>query len=79
MKQYAVETRFAFSGCFFIAAENKAQAREYAEKHCGLVLGRGIHTALPDDMADWEFPAHPEKTIGRISIKKEEQGYEQTP
>ena len=68
MKQYAVKTRFMFEGCFFINAENKAQAREYTEKHCGLVLGRGIHSSLPDDDVDWDFPVHPEIFTGKITL-----------
>ena len=66
MKQYAVKTRFVFEGCFLINAKNKMQAREYAEKHCGLVLGRDIHSSLPDDDVDWDFPVHPEKFTGRL-------------
>jgi len=73
MKQYSVITRFTFEGRFFITAKNKAQAREYAENHCGLVMNRGIHSSLPDDIVDWNFPVHPEKQTGKITLSKEVQ------
>ena len=68
MKQYSVKTKYVFEGSFFINAKDKAQAKEYVEKHCGLVMNRGIHTTLPDDTVDWDFPLHPEKVIGKISF-----------
>ena len=68
MKRYAVKTRFLFEGYFFISAENKAQAKEYVEKHCGVVLGRDIHSSLPDETVDWDFLMHPEKLTGRITL-----------
>jgi len=71
MKQFAVKTQFTFEGCFFIKAKNKIQAKEYAEKHCGLVLSRGIHSTLPDDIVDWDFPVHPEKVTGKVILSQE--------
>jgi hypothetical protein len=71
MKEYAIKTRFVFEGHFFIKAENKTQAKEYAEKHCGLVLNRGVHSTLPDDAVDWDFNLHPEKQIGKIRLIRE--------
>ena len=68
MKQYAIKTRFIFEGFFLINARNKEQAREYAEKHCGLVLGRGIHSSLPAEDVDWDFLVHPEKLIGKAKV-----------
>ena len=64
--KYAIKTRFVFGGTFFIEAESRAQAWEYVEQHCGLVLGGKIHSSLPDEEVDWQFPVHPEKIIGRI-------------
>jgi len=79
MKLYAVETRYIFKGSFYIRAENKAQAREYAEKQCGLVLGRGIYSTLSDEDVDWDFPVHPDKVVGSIrASRKQEKAYEQT-
>ena len=78
MNQYAVKTRFVFSGTFFIAARNKGEAKEHVEKHCGLVLGRSIHTTLPDEYADWDFPLHPDKKVIRVALSgKQEQANEQ--
>ena len=66
MGKYAVKTRFVFNGTFIITARNKEEAKEYVEKHCGFVLGGTIHSTLPDDTADWDFPIHPYKTITGI-------------
>ena len=66
-RHYAIKTRFSFTGTFFISACNRNEAREFVEKQCGLVMGRGIHTTLADEDADWDFPMHPDMTIGRIS------------
>ena len=60
---YTVPVRFVFRGEFKIQAASKAQAEEYAEKHCGLVLGGDIHSSLPDEMVNWDFPIHPEKIV----------------
>jgi hypothetical protein len=68
MKTFAVKTRFIFSGKFFVVAESKEQAAEYVDKHCGLVIGGDIHSTLPFDEVDWDFPVHPDTAIGRISV-----------
>jgi len=73
MKQYTVKTRFKFEGLFFVKAKNKMQAREYVNNHCGLVLNRGIHSSLSDEIVDWNFPVHPEKSIKTITQTQEEQ------
>jgi len=70
-KQYTVKTQFVFKGLFIVNAHDKKQAREYVDKHCGLVLNRGIHSSLPDDIVDWDFPIHPEKRICRIRVNNE--------
>lgn len=66
---YAVPTKFVFSGTFRIKAESQEQAEEYAEKHCGLVIGGDIHSSLPDEMVNWDFPVHPEKIIGHGKVE----------
>jgi len=66
MKTYIVKTKFVYDGVFYISADNKAEAREYVENNCGLVMGRGIHTTLPAETVDWEFPVHPDKSITKI-------------
>jgi hypothetical protein len=66
MMKYEVDTRFVFSGKFFIEAENREQAREYVDKHCCLVIGRDVQSTLSEDQVDWKFDVHPDKVIGRI-------------
>ena len=62
-KEYKVKTKFVFEGEFYIKAENKEQAKEYVQKHCGLVLGGDIHTSLTDEICNWNFNVHPDKII----------------
>jgi len=69
-RNYAVKTRFCLTGTFFIEARNKDEAKEFAKKHCGMVLGRGIHSTLPNETVDWNFPMHPDVTVGRVSLNK---------
>lgn len=61
-KIYTVKTKFVFDGEFQVAAESKAQAKEYVENHCGLCLGGNIHTTTPD-VLDWDFSVHPKKIV----------------
>jgi hypothetical protein len=65
-RKYAAKTRFVFTGTFFIAAGNRKQATEYVEKHCGLVIGGDIHSSLPDDEVDWDFPVQPDKAVLKV-------------
>ncbi len=69
MKTYKIPVKYVFSGTFEIKAESAPQAKEYAENHCGLVIGGDIHSSLPDDIVDWDFSAHPDKKIGKVRIK----------
>lgn len=55
MKQYEVKTRFVFNGTFRVKAENREEARENVERHCGMVMGGSIHTTLNDEDIDWDF------------------------
>lgn len=66
MKEYSVKVSFVFEGTFLIKASNKAEAREYAEKHCGMTIERGIHSSLPDEDVNWDFPVHPAKNIKSV-------------
>lgn len=61
---YDIPTKFIFSGTFRVKAESQEQAEEYVREHCGLTLGRDIHTTLPYDDVDWEFDVHSEKLVG---------------
>lgn len=44
--------------------------KELILKECGLVMGGDIHTTLPDGEVRWNFDTHPEKQIGKITIKR---------
>jgi hypothetical protein len=63
MKQYKIPVTFTFKGNFFIKANSKKEAIEFADKHCGMTVVRGIHSSLPDEDVDWNFPVHPKKEI----------------
>lgn len=65
MASYTVPVTFKFKGEFYIEADTAEQAMVYAERHCGLIIGGDIHSSLPDDIVDWDFPVHPEKKVGR--------------
>jgi primosomal replication protein N len=58
-----------------VRAGSKAEAEEYVGNHCGLVLGGPIHSSLPGEDVDWDFPAHPEKAIGGVRLNRSEYGY----
>lgn len=64
---YRVKVKYVFTGTFDIETDSKADAKEQAEQHCGLVIGGNIHTSSPD-VIDWKFDVHPDKIIG--SAKK---------
>ena len=59
---YTVPVRYVFRGEFKIQAASKAQAE-------GLVLGGDIHSSLPDEMVNWDFPVHPEKIVGHGKVE----------
>lgn len=61
MRKYEIPVKFTFSGVFKIMAESRAQALDYADRHCGMTATRGIHSTL--SQVDWDFPVHPKKTI----------------
>jgi hypothetical protein len=64
--KFEVDTKFVFSGKFFVEAESKEQTREYVDNHCGLVIGGNVHSTLSEDQVNWDFDVHPDKVIGRI-------------
>ena len=67
--RYKVPVKFVFEGHFEIEADNKAQAVEFAKKHCGMTVG-AIRSTLPEDDVDWDFPFHPEKTTLVSKVRK---------
>jgi hypothetical protein len=62
--RFAIPATFVFTGTFSVEAESETQAKEYVDQHCGMVLGGGIHSSIPGEEVDWDFPVHPEKVIG---------------
>lgn len=62
-KEFTVKAKFVFEGEFYIKAESKEQAKEYAINYCGLVLGGDIATTLPDDICNWDFNIHPQMIV----------------
>lgn len=62
-KTYIVKCKYIFEGEYFVKARDKKQAKEYVDKHCGLVIGGNLHTSLPDDEIDWKFNVHPTQKI----------------
>jgi len=64
--KYEVETKFVFSGKFFIEAENEKQAKELVSKHCGMTMSGGIESELYEDDCDWEFDVHAETVTGEV-------------
>lgn len=70
MARYYVKTKFVFSGVFEVEAFNREEAKELILKECGLVMGGDIHTTLPDGEVRRNFDTHPEKQIGKITIKR---------
>lgn len=63
-QSFQVPVTFKFAGIFNIVANSQAEADQFAQEHCGLVLGGSIHSSLPEDAVDWDFPIHPDKVIG---------------
>ena len=66
-KIYSVPARYIFEGTFKVETESCEEAKEKILKYCGMVMGSGIQTTLPDREIDWVFCNHPCKQVGRIS------------
>lgn len=66
-KVYRVRTQYIFDGVFDVVAESKEDAQKKVLQNCGLVMGGGIHSTLPDDEINWAFDKHPNKRIDRIT------------
>ncbi len=61
MRNYRV--KYTFEGWYEITAENEQQARDIAQRDCGLAIGGNIHTSNESQVVDWEFGVHPETKI----------------
>lgn len=71
-KVYRVQTRYIFEGVFEVVAESREDARQKVIQDCGLVMGRNIHSTIPDEEINWAFSTHPEVKTGRITVQEEQ-------
>ena len=62
-KVYRVRTQYVFEGVFEVAATDREEAERKILEDCGMVMGRGIHSTLPDEPINWAFNTHPEERI----------------
>ena len=62
-KVYRARTQYIFEGVFDVVAESKEDARQKVLQDCGLVMGRGVHSTLPDEEINWDFDTHPEERV----------------
>lgn len=62
-KVYRVRTQYVFEGVFEVSATDREEAERKILEDCGMVMGRGIHSTLPDEQINWAFDTHPEERI----------------
>ena len=62
-KVYRVHTQYIFEGVFEVAATTREEAERKILEDCGIVMGRGVHSILPDEQINWAFDTHPEERI----------------
>ncbi|ATV52003.1 hypothetical protein [Prevotella intermedia] len=60
-----------FESVFEILAKSEEDARQKILQNCGLIMGRSIHSTLPDEEINWAFDTHPKVKTMRITIQKE--------
>ena len=69
---YRVRTQYVFEGVFEVVAESREGARQKVIQDCGLVMGKNVHSTLPDEEINWAFSTHPEVRTGRITIQEKQ-------
>ena len=69
---YRVRTQYIFEGVFEVVAESREEARQKVIQDCGMVMGRNVHSTLPDEEINWAFSTHPEVKTGRITVQEEQ-------
>ena len=69
---YRVRTQYIFEGVFEVVAESIEEARQKVIQDCGMVMGRNVHSTLPDEEINWAFSTHPEVRTGRITVQEEQ-------
>lgn len=55
-----------------MVAESREEARQKVIQDCGMVMGRNVHSTLPDEEINWAFSTHPEVRTGRITVQEEQ-------
>lgn len=58
-KVYRVRTQYVFENVLEVAATNREEAERKIFEDCGMVMGRGVHSILPDEQISWAFETHP--------------------
>ena len=71
-KIYRVRTQYVFEGVFEVTVTDREEAERKILEDCGMVMGRGIHSTLPDEQINWVFSTHPEVRTGRITVQEEQ-------
>ena len=67
-KIYRARTQYVFEGVFEVTVTDREEAERKILEDCGMVMGRGIHSTLPDEQINWAFDIHSETQI--IGIKE---------
>ena len=62
-KIYRALTQYVFEGVFEVTVTDREEAERKILEDCGMVMGRGIHSTLPDEQINWAFDTHPEERI----------------
>jgi len=62
-KVYRVRTQYVFEGVFEVSATDREEAERKILEDCGMVMGRGVHSTLPDEQINWAFDIHPEERV----------------
>lgn len=70
-RKYKVQTEYLFEGVFEVLAESKEETQEKVLLHCGLVMGRDMHSTLAKDEVSWDFSTHPEKKVRKVILLKD--------
>ena len=52
-----------FEDVFEVTATDLEEVESKILEDCGMVMGRGVHSTLPDEQINWAFDTHPEERI----------------
>ena len=52
---YRVRTQYVFEGVFEVVATDREEAERKILEDCGMVMGRGVHSTLPDETNQLSF------------------------